>query len=362
MRNHDALPREPAPDAGLEADPNEIESLIAKPDTLDEDDGPIIVMAPRPWSPPAAVLPAVLLLLLAGGLMAYRAVGVEDWQGLFTEGGHRLLARAGWSNDAPRGVSPAVKAPKADPEVSDASPVPVEQADAGEPVEEAPAPPEPAAEPKLAETDTPSEPDEAVLDDIQREAERRRAEQEELARLKEKIEAEAPPPRRGGPGMDQRQMLALMDQMKRRHLEMMDRALREMERQQSDWTAGGRLDGAFGFDAFPPLPGFGAGDDVFEDLRRRHAEFIERGERDMARFREQMGRGGAVPFGLPPFAGAFPPDPPLPGLNFDDPVADGAIPPGLVVPEGAQVQTFNGPNGTRGFIMRWGWPPQRGGR
>lgn len=373
MPNHEhSTPDEPLPHPGLDAAPDEIEALVAPPKSGEVDDGPIVVMAPRPWSPPAALWPAVLLLLLAVGLMAYRAVAVEDWQGLFTEGRQSLLARAGWSDTVAAIDRPAPEAPKAapaEPGNSTESPEgPTTDLAAVEgptdPDDPAPATPaEPSDEATVAEAVPPADPAAAALEDIQQEAERRRAEQEELARLKEKIAAEAPPPRRGGPGLDQRQMLALIEQMKRRQLEMMDRALQEMERQAPGWgaPAWGGGDQAFGFGAIPPLPGFdGFGDDDagepfgFGDLRRRHAEAIERAERDMARFREQMAR--PAPFNRQPLAGAFPP--PAPGLDLD---ADGALPPGLVVPEGAEIRTFNGPGGSRGVIMRWGWPPQPGG-
>lgn len=367
--NHDAPPHEPAPLSGLDSDPNEIEALITEPQPIEDTDGPIVVLAPRPWSPPAALVPAMLLLILAAGLMAYRAVGVEDWQGLFTEGRQNLLARAGWSNDEAKQADPPPAAVESAAEQPGAPPTPIppltpepspELATAEEPIVEVPAPllAEPGQdEAELAEVIPPDDPVAATMDDIQKEAERRRAEQEELARLKEKLEAEAPPPHRGGLVVDPQQMLALMEQAKREQLEMMDRVLREMERQQPAWAAGGWGNGGFG--AIPPLPGFDDVEDAFgfDDLRRRHAEAIERAERDMARFRERMGRGDPF-FGRQPLAGDIPP-PPAPGFDAH---ADAVVPPGLVVPEGAEVRTFRGPDGSQGFIMRWGWPPQGGGR
>ncbi len=391
--------------AVLEDDLDALDATAFESDLVDEDEGPIVVMAPRPWSPPATILPALLLLLLAVGLMAYRAMAVSDWQGLIAEGRSLLFAR----NDAPanqaqvgstatvpddsdkvsavagvteppalvppRDVTPepappaVVKTPPmvepapsivdrqppmsepAPPIVASTPPPPEPMPPAPEPILPAPelTPPSPANAALEAEREAvakantlpepadradavspaapPDERTAAALDDIQREADRRRAEQEELSKLRKQAEANAPPPRRAMPGFgfgrpDNQQMMALMRELQTQHLEMMDRMLRQME-------------GGLGQGGDPVFGGLAA---PGQGLGRRQAEALQRANRDLQRLRDRMARGGA------------------PGL------AGGALPAIPPPPQpGGDVQAFSVPGGGGGFILRWGFPPQGGG-
>lgn len=247
----------------------------------------ILVVAPgRAWALPARLIPALGVMALASGLLLCR-VGMRDWRGLVPEGRERFRGLALALVDPPDGRAPAV--PGSGPA---AAPTPIP-------------PPAPTPAPAVAPTPAPAaggrDDTRAALDAIRREAERKKAERDEMDRLAREAEARCrvQPPRarpvaprgRALTPQEHAQVLRAQQEMRRRMLDQMARA---------------------------PRPMMGP----------------------MARFPWPFAPGAGLPFPMP---GPFPP-----GWG----AAPGRVP--APWPGPPQVQTFVSPDGAlSGFVVRW---------
>ncbi len=248
-----------------EANEPEVESF----DPFEDD----LVVTPRPSGLNPLLLPPFVAILAAVGLLIYR-VNTPDWHWEADPAPRVTTAEA----QAPEPAVEAEPAPKpAEVAKVDGAPKPAETpASAVAPLPEKA--PQPESTPRVAQTE----------EEIQKEAERIRAEREELERIK-KAEGERlakiPPKRRQQPSIEQLHALAMA----------------EMRRMEQDMAAMmNRMPmGPGGFGPVPPLGrgrgGFAAPglppeiERQFQEMERRQEEFLRQAE---ARMRAQRGAFG----------------------------------------------------------------------
>jgi hypothetical protein len=259
----------------------------------------------------ARIVPAALAIVVALALFGYRAAQ-PDWHWE-------------WPTARPNTASPKVAqvAPKAN------------QPAASSQKSKKPDDAKPHAEPKIAEQKPPAPDAKAAIDDIKKEADRIRAQREELAKIKEregKKIAEAPQPAgpRGRNAVALAQRQARIAQLMRQNMAEHQRRVDAMLRGQREFMARNGFDGPMDRFADHFGPDFAEVDRAFERMRREMDAF----EREALAMRGDNN----------------PPAPPVPGIQPDDEDDDKP----LGQPE---VRRFNmiDKNGNRvtGFQMRW---------
>lgn len=230
-----------------------------KPPATDAQTAPppaVLIIRERPGRPLwARAMPALVVLVVVGGLLTLRSL-MADWPGLLT------VARTRLARDFPTWVEPAapninapVAAPPTAPELADVDAnadvdVPPPLLPPAQVREEAVAAP-PAAEAEPASPET-----EAALADIEREAQKKKAEQAEIERLKDQVAEAMPPPAPPGPlgfpGFMARDLDELHRQARQFHQQQiaaMRRMFEESRKAHDEWL---RAQG------IAPLPDLGA--------------------------------------------------------------------------------------------------------
>jgi hypothetical protein len=150
----------------------------------------LIIRERPPRSLLARLLPALLLMALAGALLVMRT-GTPDWPGLMRAAQDALAQRSAPPFESV--TTPATVPPEPGPEAAASTRDP--ESDAAEPSPAAPADSRPeAAAPADADAAPAADETRAALAEIERQAQLKKAEQEALEKLKEEIAQEMPPP------------------------------------------------------------------------------------------------------------------------------------------------------------------------